>query len=157
MKTEETITPYLKKKHRDDKSGYITIRKTLNRKSTYHSLGISIPESHWDKHRCKVKSRVAGSEQLNERIEQEIEKLKKPRKRPAQGRKTTPTEKPVINLDYIFIHHLDNLKRLNKHGTAGTVHSCYVHLSSFWGADNLRNVSVEIIDPNFVQGFEAFW
>jgi integrase len=73
----KTITPYLKKVKPTDKEGYINIRITENRKSTYESIGWKIKEKYWDVKSKRVKStHKAEFEEINKQIEDKIIEIK---------------------------------------------------------------------------------
>lgn len=153
MRTEPTFTPCFRKKYKSDVEGYVGVRETLNRKSTYHSLQIRIQEKYWDKHKCKVISRHRDSDNINREIENLIIRLKSNINVPIVDE---PKINKDISLDYLFQDQIKHHQDLNKHGTAKSYITCYRHLLTFTGAEDLSNIPANSLKPIFIRDFETY-
>ena len=153
MKDILTHTPCLRKKRKEDDFGYLAIRTTHNRKSTFRSLGLTLHERNWDKYRGRVKPRVAGSAELNQQIEEAINRLKaeEPVKQPVLvDRAEVPT------MEFVFNDQIKHLTLLNKHATSFTYRITLRHLLDFWGAHGKGQLYVTEVTSLLVRDFEAY-
>jgi site-specific recombinase XerD len=154
MNIRATYTPYLKKKHKDDHFGYLTIRETINRNSVYYSLSVPLFEKDWDRSRCKVKSRHQESEMLNDLIESKIRELKLEKESASVVSKTQKKVKTTMN--DVFQDQWSHQSRNNRHGTAKTIKTCSNHFQEFLFERGLDTISPDEIDTLFVRDFETY-
>jgi site-specific recombinase XerD len=67
-----------------------------------------------------------------------------------------PKVKKDISLDFLFQDQIKHHQDLNKHGTAKSYITCYRHLLSFWGAEDLSHIPAISLKPLFVRDFETY-
>ena len=147
-----TYTPFLRKKRATDTIGYVTIRKTHLGKSTYRSLGLTLPIQYWDPNRHRVKTRIQDSTVLNDRIHREIERMK------CDENTYQPTILDIESdptVEYLFQDQVRHLTRLNKHSTALITDLTYGHLVDFWGAGR-GPFRISNINTLLVRDFESY-
>lgn len=148
-----TITPYLKKRISSDNYGIINLRITKNRKSEYYSLKINLKESLWnDKKKVVRKSDEVDYLELNQKIQEEIEKLKK-------TNKVCEVEligKKRVSFLLFFEDYLDELKSLNKLGTYKKYNTTLHHLKDYLKKKNINDLSFADIDYNLIEDFELY-
>lgn len=148
-----TITPYLKKRDNDDNYGIVNIRITYNRKSKYISTKISILERYWNPKKKEVRSSHPDSEQINQKIQEEIDKLK-------IDKDIKDTDKIVkrnkVSFVSYFEEYLNRLTKLGKLGTFKKYNTTIQHLKAFLKTENKNDLPFSDIDYNFIERFEDY-
>ena len=148
-----TITPYLKKRNTSDNYGIINLRITKNRKSEYHSLKINLKEKFWNDNRKEVrKNDEVDFISINEKINDEIEKLKK----------SQNIDEPELlgkkNVSFIqyFRNYLDELTSLEKLGTYKNYNTTIQHLIEFIKKDGKTDLKCSDIDYLLIENFDKY-
>lgn len=148
-----TITPYLKKRNSTDNYGIINLRITKNRKSEYHSLKINLKEKLWNDNKKEVrKTDEVDYESINEKINEEIEKLKK------QQFKDEPELSGKKNVSFIqyFRNYLDELTSLKKLGTYKKYNTTLQHLTEFIKKDGKTDLKFSDVDYLLIENFDKY-
>jgi site-specific recombinase XerD len=148
-----TITPYLKKRNTSDNYGIINLRITKNRKSEYHSLKINLKEKFWNDNRKEVrKNDEVDYISINEKINDEIEKLKK----------SQNIDEPELlgkkNVSFIqyFRNYLDELTSLEKLGTYKKYNTTIQHLIEFIKKDGKTDLKFSDVDYLLIENFDKY-
>jgi site-specific recombinase XerD len=148
-----TIAPYLKKRNTSDNYGIINLRITKNRKSEYHSLKINLKEKFWNDNRKEVrKNDEVDYISINEKINDEIEKLKKHQK----------IDEPELlgkkNISFIqyFRNYLDELTSLEKLGTYKKYNTTIQHLTEFIKKGGKTDLKFSDIDYLLIENFDKY-
>lgn len=148
-----TITPYLKKRNTSDNYGIINLRITKNRKSEYHSLKINLKEKFWNDNRKEVrKNDEVDYISINEKINDEIEKLKK----------SQNIDEPELlgkkNVSFIqyFRNYLDELTSLEKLGTYKKYNTTIQHLTEFIKKDGKTDLKFSDVDYLLIENFDKY-
>jgi site-specific recombinase XerD len=148
-----TITPYLKKRNSSDNYGIINLRITKNRKSEYHSLKINLKEKLWNDNRKEVrKTDEVDYLSINEKINDEIEKLKK-------SQILDDTElfgKKNVSFIQYFKNYLDELTSLKKLGTYKKYNTTIQHLTEFIKKEGRTDLKFSDIDFLFIENFDKY-
>jgi site-specific recombinase XerD len=148
-----TITPYLKKRNSSDNYGIINLRITKNRKSEYHSLKINIKEKLWNDNRKEVrKTDEVDYISINEKIKDEIEKLKK------QQKIDEPDLLGKKNVSFIqyFRNYLEELTSLEKLGTYKKYNTTIQHLTEFIKKDGKTDLKFSDVDYLLIENFDKY-
>ena len=148
-----TITPYLKKRNTSDNYGIINLRITKNRKSEYHSLKINLKEKFWNDNRKEVrKNDEVDYITINEKINDEIEKLKK------QQKIDEPELLGKKNVSFIqyFRNYLDELTSLKKLGTYKKYNTTLQHLTEFIKKDGKTDLKFSDVDYLLIENFDKY-
>lgn len=148
-----TITPYLKKRNTKDNYGIINIRVTQDRKSKYISTKISIQERYWNSNKKEVRSNHPESESINQKVEFEIESIKK-------DRDIGGSKELILNKQQSFIlffqNYLDRLNTLGSYGTYKKYNTTIQHLEKFLKKDGKSDLLFSDIDFKWIEKFDQY-
>lgn len=148
-----TITPYLKKRNSSDNYGIINLRITINRKSEYHSLKINLKEKLWNDNKKEVrKTDEVDYVNINEKINDEIEKLK------SQQKINQPELLGKKNVSFIqyFRNYLEILTSLNKLGTYKKYNTTLQHLLEFLKKEGKKDLLFSDINFSLIEEFDKY-
>ncbi|WP_304142536.1 site-specific integrase [Mesoflavibacter zeaxanthinifaciens] len=142
-----TITPVLWS--RKDKDGLypIKIRITINRKSSYKSIGWSVKKSDWSNFKKRVKTTHKNFVEINHDIEKTLKEYD-------DIRMVNPkmTINKTLITDYI-LEIVDDKKEKGRNHTAKRYKTLYYHLKGFKGNSNIH---FQDIDRDFINEFRNY-
>lgn len=143
----KTITPVLWSRLTKNNEKRIFIRVTENRKSTYQSLGISINPKLWLPHSGRVSKTHPDYEEINEKIENEIKKIRS---------KDIKRKKSKSYLEY-HKNYQNDLIEANKFGSYKKFNTVYQHLKDFKTTLGKADITFEDIDKAFLTKLRAYF
>lgn len=152
-----TITPYLKKRLKNDKHGVVNLRITENRKSVYVSLKISINQNHWNPIKKNVRvNKEIDYESINDKISNEIKRIRNENK----SKSLDEVKEVKINdltsyLSYFDIH-ISKLKKLKKLGTYKRYNTTFRHLKLFAKSKSKSDIKFSEINYKFIEEFDEY-
>ncbi len=142
-----TITPVLWS--RKDKDGLypIKIRITINRKSSYKSIGWSVKKSDWSNFKKRVKTTHKNFVEINHDIDKTLKEYD-------DIRMVNPkmTINKTLITDYILTI-VEDKKNQGDHHTAKRYKTLYYHLKGFKGEENIY---FQDIDKEFINEFTIY-
>lgn len=154
-----TYTPCFKKKTKLDNKGIINIRITENRISKYISLKLSISESDWDKNRCAVKNKPKNKdldpEQINNKIKETIDELKRNSQKEIQEINTKIFNEKKSFLTF-FENQINHLLERKQIGTHKSYKSSKKHFTNFLSKKGKSDIEFLDIDTLIVRDFETY-
>lgn len=146
MRKNTTITPVLYPRKDKDNLYPVKIRITENRKSQFHSLGFSIPKSHWLKSTRRISTSNPHHQEFNFLIEQKLKEYDNVSKKYG-----------VVKIGKMNVFE-DLDKKIKgmvgrQYYTSKRYRTLYLHLEKFWG--NLELNYYEI-DRDFFNDFKNY-
>ena len=157
-----TITPVLKKKYPNDKSGIVNLRITENRRSTYISLGINLAERFWNKNGKTIEAKLRNHRDFDEELRQGIiTKLTlKYNEHNEIHRNAEFQNVPVTNHNQSFLFHLNRnisfLEERKKIGTSKRYKTTLYHIEKFLKPLNRPDLNFSDITSFFIEEFETY-
>lgn len=148
-----TITPCLKKRYSTDNYGIINIRITENRKSSYISTKISVPERYWNQNKKEVRSNHPDSDSINQKLESKIETIKKQKDIGGSKELIPNTRKSFLSF---FRDYLDRLNILGSYGTYKKYNTTIQHLEKFLKNNGKTDLFFSEIDYIWIEKFDQY-
>lgn len=117
------ITPILWTRQTQDGDKFIYIRLTENRKSSYFSIGKSIPPKFWNKDYKRVSTKYPSYQEINELIDSKIREIEQTDLEILKGK----------NNSYLgfFLRFNNDLEKANKIGSYKKFNNVYNHVKKF--------------------------
>jgi len=143
------ITPILWTRKTQNGDKFIYIRLTENRKSTYFSIGKSIPPKYWNKEYKRVSTQYPSYQEINELIENKVREIEKNDLEILKGENGS-------YLDF-FLNYNKHLEKSNRIGSYKKFNNVYNHLKKFLSIIYKKDLLFKDINIDFLEKLNEYF